>query len=444
MKRALIAASLLLGAPAWALPGSEVRIEVRDAADRPADAFVLSRELGELGKLHGTTTVCVRADLRAAVGGKALMSLPGPTLDRMLLRDLKTETIAYRPRHCLARAKNVETATLRLRPAPSRPEERLPYLEEVAASLFCRRGAWSSGSAASLERMIAAIEGEMKPLVRGPYERQIADRIRMHLQLAKGFPSLEEVGAGPALVTEASTPPPRDFIIVPASHSSTYDARGNMWIVAPRQMPEQIVVLSPPSGNRPGNAAGVVGARDPIPGAIVPGGTSAWDRSPPVIRCRLGEPSKCDVDQRNTEGETALGSAVRFAKADEVKLLLDAGANPSLPVTPGGLPAIDLQLQRMLRMSPTGWDADQARAIVAMLAANPKTTLPKALKADLAADPAQWNDVRETQGMLLLAEVRSTLSRIPARDESVAPCEPLYVLPLNFPTREPPLRLRRD
>ena len=364
MRRAFALAAWLVAAPAWGLFEKTIQVDVRDPAGRPAEAFVWARELGELGKIHGTITVCVRADLQRVAAGTARIQFPAPTPVAMTLRDFKTEVSAYRPGHCVARAQDVESVTLRIRPAPRRPEERLAYLEQLAATLVCRRGAWSRGSAAAMDPLIAAIEAEVKPLVLGPYEQEIAARIRMQLKLAKTFPTLEE--STPQALAEPRTPPPRDFLIAPGNQPSLYDERAKMWVLSAPRLSEQIVVLQAPSGNRPGSAAGVVGATAPIPGAVQGGaGAAQWDRSPPTIRCRHGAVSKCNFDQRDAQGETALGVALKYLRTDEVKLLLDAGADPSVNTTPGGLPAIDLLLQRSSNLGT--WEADRAHEILAML-----------------------------------------------------------------------------
>jgi hypothetical protein len=374
VRPALAAIALLLATPAGAIFGTQLSYEVRDAEDRPAKgAFVVARELGELGKFHGTVTYCIRAAAKgSSPTGLTKLDLPAATIEALALRDHRLEVLAYRPGHCVARVKGAESAILRLRPAPNRAEERLPYLEEVAVSLVCRRGGWGAGSPAALEKMIAAIEAEVKPLLHGPWERRIADRIHTYLKVAKTFPSLEDLAADEPL-TEPKTPPPRDFIIVPGTWASKYDERKSLWIAAPPRPREQVISLSPPSGNRPGNAVGVVGAIGPIPGAVGRGGGgSAAARAPPAIRCRVAEPSKCNLDQRDETGETALGAAVKYFRVEEVKMLLEAGADPSVAVTPGGPRPAELVQQRMKNYSPGSWDVQQGQQILALLAASPK------------------------------------------------------------------------
>ena len=401
MRPVLAAIALLLATPAGAIFPTRLDFEVRDAEDRPAKgAFVVARELGELGKFHGTVTYCIRAAAKASSPtGLTKLDLPAATIESLALTDHRLEVLAYRPGHCVARVKGAESAILRLRRAPNRAEERLPYLEEVAVSLVCRRGGWGTGSPAVLEKMIAAIEAEVKPHLHGPWERRIAQRIHTYLKAAKTFPSLEDL-AQPAALAEPKTPSPRDFIIVPATHRTLFDERAQLWIAAPPRPREQVVVLSPPSGNRPGQAAGVVGAIGAIPGAVG-GGGSAADRAPPTIRCRFGEPSKCNLDQRDESGETALGAAVKYFRAEEVRILLDGGADPSVAVTPGGPRPAELVRQRMKNYSPASWDVQQGEQILAMLASSPKA--------------------------------RPTRDGVAAPDE-VASCEPLNVLS--------PLRLR--
>lgn len=379
MRPALAAFALLLATPVWAIFGTQLNYEVRDAEDRPAKgAFIVARELGELGKFHGTVTYCIRAAAKASSPtGVTKVDLPAATIEALALRDHRLEVLAYRPGHCVARVKGAESAILRLRRAPNRAEERLPYLEEVAVSLVCRRGGWGAGSPAVLEKMIAAIEAEVKPLLHGPWERQIADRIHTYLKVAKTFPSLEDMAADEPLA-EARTPPPRDFIIVPGTWATKYDERKSLWIAASPRPREQVISLSPPSGNRPGLAVGVVGAIDPIPGAVGGGGGgSAADRAPPAIRCRFGEPSKCNLDQRDESGETALGAAVKYFRVEEVKVLLDGGADPSVAVTPGGPRPAELVRQRMKNYSPGSWEVEQGQRILALLAAHPKAHPPK-------------------------------------------------------------------
>ncbi|HUP97655.1 MAG TPA: hypothetical protein VM073_06935 [Usitatibacter sp.] len=371
MRRALAILVVAAAAPAWAVFGTQLHLDVRDAADRPSPgAFVVARELGELGKLHGTVTYCIRAAAKTTSTTVTKLDLPGATLEAVMLRDRRLEVLAYRPGHCVARAKDVESATLRLRPAPNRADERLPYLEELAVSLVCRRGGWSSGSTAVVEKLIAAIDAEVKPLVHGPWERQIADRIRVYLKIAKGFPSIEDM-AQPASLAEPKPLSPRDFIIVPSTYASQYDNRKGLWIAAPPRPREEVVILAAPSGNRPGQAAAVQGGGSPFP-IMSSGGGSAADRAPPTIRCRFGEPSQCNLDQRDESGETALGTAVKYFRVDEARVLLQGGASPGVPVTPGGPTPAELVQERMKNYSPGSWDVQQGQQILGLLAASPK------------------------------------------------------------------------
>jgi hypothetical protein len=226
----------------------------------------------------------------------------------------------------------------------------------------------------------------MTPLVQGPWERQIAERTRTYLKMAKGFPSLEDLQR-PSELAEPKSLTPRDFIIVPATWMSNYDGRNRLWVAAPPRPREQVVVLSAPSGSRPGQAAAVQGSIDPIPGAVSGGGGgSAADRAPPTIRCRFGAPSQCDLDQRDESGETALYTAVKHFRLEEVRVLMEGGADPNVPVKPGGVKAAEVIQQRMTNYSPGSFDHEQGRQILALLAASPKA---RAANASPEAAPCE-------------------------------------------------------
>lgn len=365
MRSAILTAILLLATPAFALFGTTLRVEVRDGQDRPAaDGFVVARDIGYVGifgQIHSSQRVCVSAGAATFAGGAAKIRLPAPAIRYMSAGRRRIEVIAYRPGHCASWSEDWRSGvTMRLPPAPGAADERLMYLQELTASLVCD-GPWDKATAAAIEWLAKALDEETRPLVREPYERQLAERIRMNLRLARNR-------------------------IVPEPH------------------------------------------RDLAPGAPAEGFSRDFvvvrEGSPAraVVRCRHGEPAACNLDQRDSRGETALGAAINLLDVDEVRALLAAGADPAVRTKPAGDPAIDMLLRRMARTSPSHSESDRALEILALLTAHPRVAISRWLKQDLATDPAQWIAARTTMGGPLFLRARETLAALPQRPDEAVLC----------------------
>lgn len=351
---------MLLAAPAWALLGT-ITANVRDAkTDRPLDdAFVFARERGDISRIHGSITVCMRAGVGPVVGGMAKLQWPLPSVNPLIGRR-RLETIAYSPGHCAAEG-SADGQTLRLKPVAHSPHERLMYLDEFAGALLCPNGRWGEGSDIAMARLAEAVDRELEPLERDAFGRKMARSIRERLDIARSRPS-----ANPYLTPEAvmamTAMAPRDFVFAPAN------------------------------------------------------------QKPLAIHCRHGATSACDYDERSERGETPLGEMIRLLKEEEVKLLLEAGADPSVPVEPGGPKAVEALVGRMLYVTPQSRGADSVREILQLLVAHPKASLPGKLKTDLALDPKDWQEVRHLAGVSLLEQYREALSALPAHADAEFGC----------------------
>lgn len=434
MKAALLAATLLLATPAFALFGTTLRVEVRDALDRPAaDGFVFAREIGYIGKLHGSTRVCLRAGAAMVAGGTAKLHWPLPPVRTILAGLQRIELVAYRPGHCSSLATDWGSGVvMHLPPAPQAVDERLFYIHELTASLACDDGSWGGDSVAAIERLAMVLEEEMRPLAREPFERQVAERVRANLRRARA----RIVGEDPGVPPRSATPGfSRDFVVVPGNSPTRWDDRSGTWILGIPQSPPQTSVLAAPRGSQPGNAVAVAGGDF----TWRPVGPPIEALEPVVLRCRHGEPSACKMDQRDSLGETALGSAISRLRTDEVKLLLAAGADPAVRTTPAGEPAIDILLRRMTRTSPNHGESDRALEILALLAAHPKVAISRWLKQDLASDPSQWHSLRNTMGEGLFVRARATLAALPERADEVRCARPN---PMGFDSTLRPFHLR--
>jgi hypothetical protein len=142
-------------------------------------------------------------------------------------------------------------------------------------------------------------------------------------------------------------------------------------------------------------------------------------RMPPpglIIHCRHGEPSRCNLDERDAQGRTAIAGYAAELKVDEVQLLLANGAHPSAPAGTGGIDAFDLVLSRLRMRTPAEGSIDGANAlrILEAMAAAPGATLRAELRKDLDTPEAQWVPM-SPQARTLMLEARARLASLPAR-----------------------------
>ena len=429
MRTALLAAALLGAPPAWALLGSIAANVLDEKTGRPLDGFLFVREKGEIGKIHGSITVCMRASVGPVTGGKAKLPLPLPSPNPLVGRR-RFETIAYSPAHCAGQG-DADGQTLRLKPAAQAPHERLMYLHELAGALVCPDARWGEGSDAAMAQLAKALDRELEPLERDAFGRKMARKVRERLEHARSRPAASPY----RFPDEAMRMSARDFVFAPANHKVAWDKSRELAIVAIPAQPPQVIAIDPPRGNRPGNAVGVVGgSSSPTPVGPPPG--------PLAIHCRHGTLSACDYDERSEAGETPLGEMIRFLKEEHVKLLLAAGADPGVPVVPGGPKAVEALAARMLNVAPRSREADSVKEILELLVAHPKASLPARLKADLALDPSEWQEVRNRGGVSLLEQHRETLVALPAHADPEIGCYSLGVADSSWRWLSAPLRLR--
>lgn len=158
-----------------------------------------------------------------------------------------------------------------------------------------------------------------------------------------------------------------------------------------------------------------------------------------VIHCRYGSPTACDLNQRDAQGRTALHWAADALRADEVKLLLESGADPSIPEQPFGDEPIDMLLRRLAGLTSTdSQNIESAREILSLLARHPRTTIRRSLKEDLDTQTERWS-VKNPVAITLLKEARDHLRDTPLRAERAPACA---LRNYEFDSRSIPLRLR--
>ena len=487
-----VPALVLLLAPlaAHAVFGTSFEVQVRDAeTGKPLDgAFVIARDFATVGKLHGTETRCVRGDVVPAAAQKTTVALPGAGLDS-LTRARGMDVIAYRPGYCLARTADAARLSshrylpmgsapppnvlepssetrLALQRSTQAPEERIRYLSEAAFALSCAPDRWSDRSGPALAALQAAMVGEARGVARTRYEKALADQLEQRLALvrshgvpAHGMLSEPVVNAfgrdflvGPPEM-RVSWRDPQPLGVVALQGSSLQAASPGRPAVAaavqptviaatPLQAQQPIAVQAARPGNpaqgtapAPGNAVGVVGGAVASPHPALSTGL----RPPPglVIHCRHGAPSACDLDERDYAGQTALYAAATAGRVEEARLLLEAGADPNIARMPGAPTAIEKALETVLR----GYSSPERHLqVVDLLAADPRTTLPAALKADLTADPATWTQFAHSKNLAAVVARREALARLPARPQARPGCEePGYG---GYRYTDPMLRLR--
>lgn len=441
MKRVLLAVALLAPATTLALFGTSFKVGVRDAATgQPLDgAFIVAREFATVGRLHGTDTYCVRADIAPATEPWVTVDLPGAGTD-VITRAKALEAFAYRPGYCLARTadgaressriqfpvgmpapKDVldprKETRLELRRAAQTPLERILYLDELALGLLCGSNRWSDRSAKAMVDLSTAMLGEARAIANSRYEKSLVQRLEDRLTAARGRPALERVG-DPLGINPAPASFASDFLIGPADQRVAWHPTQPVVVVSatPRLQAAQ-------PGMAAWSAPGLAVRPPTAPAAL-------------VIHCRHGPPSACDLDERGSTGETRLYATVWSGKVDEAKVLLAAGADPNIPKYPGGPTAIEKALEALMRDHS---NAAQMAQLLDLFAADPRTTLPAALKEDFAADPATWNAAAHSKQLPALLQRREALARLPARAEARAGCE---ALGFTREYRDGPVRLR--
>lgn len=483
-------AMLLLG-----FGSTEFNVAVRDAATgKPVDgAFVVAREFTTVGQFHGSKTYCIRGDVAQVSGPRVAMRLPDAGTDT--LRGARAiEAFAYRPGYCVARTADGRATSyslhgpgyggerpkgldpsaetkLDLRRSSQGAEDRLLYLGEMVQGLACEEPRWSDRGREGLERVANAMIAEAESLARTRYEKSLVERMKGGLVAARemkgGSDSMPAPWALQMLQAGGlSAGFPRDFIVGDPALRVSWDASRKMVVAAMPGRIESAQVLAAPSvalpgnaavaraGNaavpqpgyaavaRPGNAAVAATGGAVLPQAVVaqPGVRVEAARLQPVIHCRHGAPSACDLNERDAQGVTALQSFVGALKPAEVKVLLAAGADPSIASKPSGVAPIETLVERLSRTQPDTATAKDALEILDMLAAHPKVTLPRKLREDLAADPSTWTSVQHSVGLNLLTEARPRLLAVAARAEEAPACAPLgYMRDFG---RQPPIRLR--
>jgi hypothetical protein len=441
--QALLLSIGLVPGPAAAFLGTGVKVGVRDAeTNKPLEgAFVVVREFAEVGRLHGSSNYCVRAQAAAADAPWVTLKLPHAGSDT-LVPARALEAFAYRPGYCLARIGNAAAAAshkrislgmapppeldssrdnaLVMRRAAQAVDERLVYLDQVAAGLICHEARWGDGGKEALGRMADAMTAEASSIARSKYEKHLAGKLASRLAVAREVPKMHEslglVGAvQPALARETTFA--RDFFVGPANARVSW-GDGSRTIVGISNAPRAAVPA------RPGSTPTLQQPPPPSPPAL-------------VIHCRHGPPSACDLDERGADGATALHSLASAGRVEEVRVLLEAGADPNATQGPHGDTAMDIVLRQLLRNYES---AARAAQILDLLAANPRTTIRAALREDLAADPSTWRMAPPGPARERVLQRREALLRLPVSPPARPPgCEdPNF----EFSYRDPPPRLR--
>jgi hypothetical protein len=241
MQRAFAFAIALMPACALAFLGMTVKVGVRDAAtNKPVDgAFVVVREFAEVGRFHGSSRYCVRAQAAVADAPWLTLRLPGAGTDA-LVGARALEGFAYRPGYCMARIGNAASAashkrmSLGMAPPPElkasednifalrrgsqTAEERLLYLDQVASALLCHEARWGTGSMEAMASLADAMAGEASGIARSKYEKHLARTLAGRLDLARGLPRMGEgVDAMRGLAITSESRITRDFYVGPAS-----------------------------------------------------------------------------------------------------------------------------------------------------------------------------------------------------------------------------------
>lgn len=426
----LLTVALLPGA-ALAFLGTMVKVGARDSeTNKPLEgAFVVVREFAEVGKFHGSKSYCVRAQAAVANAPSLTMALPNPGTD-LLTRARALEGFAYRPGYCMARIGDARAAAshkymnvgmaappeldpsaenlFAMRRAALTAEERLLHLEQVANGLLCQESRWGDGSKEAISKLADAMTGEADSIARSKYEKHLAGRVARRLAIARDLPKLDQHFGMMGMVHDpGQTRFARDFIVAPANVRVAW-GDGSRPVVA---------LTSPMAAAAPSPAVG--GARLSHQSAIV---ASPPPAPPPLaVHCRHGAPSACDLDERDADGATALYQYASRGSIDEVRVLLEAGADPNATKGPRGDTPMDLVLRQVL----LNYDnAEKAAQVLDLLLADPRTTVRPALREALADDPSTWRNVHSATARERLLKRREALLRLAVSPPERAPgCE---------------------
>lgn len=454
--RALLMILALLTTGAHAFLGTAVKVGVRDAeTNKPLDgAFVVVREFAEVGKFHGSASYCVRAQAAAANAPSLTLTLPHPGTD-LLHRARALEGFAYRPGYCMTRIGDARAAAAHkrinlgmaappeldasaennfaMRRAAQTTEERLLHLEQIANGLLCQESRWGDGGKEAIGKLAEAMTGEANSIARSKYEKHLAGQVARRLAIARELPKLDQHFGMLGMVNEPGQSRfSRDFFVGPANMRVAW-GDGSRPIVAATSAPIAAAAPSPP----PGAGATLRPADVMRPRSVLAPSPPA----PPqlIVHCRRGAPSACDLDERDADGATALHGYAGAGKVDEVRTLLEAGADPNATKWPRGDTAMDIVLRQVL----LNYDnAEKAAQVLDLLAADPRTTIRPALREALADDPSTWRNVHAAPARERLVKRREALLRLPVSPPERAPsCEdPRFDTMSSF--RELPPRLR--
>ena len=443
-----------LPATALAFFGTTIKVGVRDAeTNKPlGGAFVVVREFAEVGKLHGSMSYCVRAQAAAADAPSLTLGLPHPGTD-LLTKARALEGFAYRPGYCMARIGDARAAAshkymnvgmaappeldasaennFAMRRAAQTPEERLLHLEQIASGLLCQQSRWGDGSKEAIGKLAEAMTGEANSIARSKYEKHLASRVARRLAIARELPKLDQHFGMTGMVHDPGEARfARDFFVGPANMRVAW-GDGSRPVIAVTSAPMAAAAAAPPPGVGPTAA--------PLEMRLPKSPIAPAPPAPPrmIVHCRHGAPSACDLDERDADGATALHGYAGTGKVDEVRALLEAGADPNATKWPRGDTAMDIVLRQVL----LGYaNAEKAAQVLDLLAADPRTTIRPALREALADDPSTWRNVHSASTRERLLKRREALLRLPVNPPGRAPgCEdPGF----ERPYREIPPRLR--
>jgi hypothetical protein len=459
---ALLLAITALPLPVHAFLGTAIKVGVRDAAtNKPLDgAFVVVREFADVGQLHGSSTYCVRAQVAVANAPSFTLKLPHPGTD-MLTRARALEGLAYRPGYCLARIGNAAAAArhkrvsmgmaapaeldasadnrFSMQRAAQTVEERLLHLEQAAHGLACHEARWGDGSKEAMGRLAEAMLGEASSIAKTRYEKHLAQRIGATIAVARDLGKAGPMPSAPyAVIGGAETRFTRDFIVAPSNARIAWsDAKRPIVAIAGPAAMSVAVAAAPPGAPVPPVSAAPTPSPRPTNVPVL----APQPVAPPVlaIHCKHGAPSACDLDERDADGATALYGFARAGRPDEVRVLLEAGADPNATKGPRGDTAMDVAVRQVLLNYDS---AEKAAQVLDVLAADPRTTIRPALREALADDPSSWRNVHSAPARERLLKRREALLRLPVAAAERAPsCEDPHFDPM-YSYNELPPRLR--
>lgn len=442
----------------------------RDQGTDIKSAFFVVREFTTYERFHGSSTFCFRGTVAASIDGQwalaRLLELGwSEAKDTGADSSDYLEVTAYSPGYCAVQTSpgkdqslylssykgpskhwsgrpleiiRGSALTLKTVPHADPAEWRILYLTDLVYQMTCSLPYWQESSDAE---MASAMVQEASAIARTPYEKYLVDDLKLALENRRtptGIHAMKTKHAWPA-----PPRPPVNIIIAPAGTVISWGQGSELTIVAAHQgtirgagassIEKKTATMRAPSLHTSAKSA----AKMPIQ----PAAPTEKKEIPPLhIFCRFGDTSKCDLNERDSDGATLLARIVEASRLEELKVLMDAGADPDIARAPGGATPLDGILNSVLNYNAAYYPKNsdrlfRAARVMDVLIGSGKATLSAKIKDQLQSDPESWS-IRDQEAKQFFLDARVKLAKLPTRSEFLPSC-PREVEPNRFVLKNP-------